>query len=70
MIALISVLVVVLLGLVGAVLYVTLSKDDSVTAADTQTAATTQAAADASSQPNPPVCLLYTSDAADEVIDV
>lgn len=55
LIALISVLCVVLLGLIGAVLYVTLGKDDSVTAADTQTAATTQVAADASSQPNPPV---------------
>jgi len=55
MIALISVLCVVLLGLIGAILYVTLGKDDSATAADTQTAATTQVAADASSQPNPPV---------------
>lgn len=55
MIALISVLVVVLLSLVGAVAYVSLGKDDSVAAADTQPAATTQVAADASSQPNPPV---------------
>lgn len=61
MIALISVLCVVLLGLIGAVLFVTLGKDDSVTAADTQPAATTQVAADASSQPNPPVTTLQST---------